>query len=329
MLANRRELLSMLGWSMLTNAASRIAAAENQPPLLVWFASSVPTAAARWIGFLKRGLEKQGYIDGQHYRLEERYAEFQIERLPAVADEVIRLKPAIIIAGAVDTATVAKKATSTIPIVSGALADAVHLGLVASYARPGGNVTGITPYIDGLPAKQMEFALQVVPNARKIGLLGNMNDPKAPPQRDELVREAAKIGAEVIIPKIESPNDIDDAGRALKAAKVEVAIVLQTTMLLANRKHLAQLLGLQGVPAVYGYREHVDDGGLVSYGIDLGWCWRHVAIYVDKILKGTAPGDLPIEFPPKVQMVANLTAAKALGIQLSPSILGRADDIIE
>ena len=323
----RRDFIALLG--ALGSAAFSRSAGANESPLLVWFASATKSAASRWIGFLEEGLKNQNYIEGRDYRLVGRFADFHVERLPAVAQEVVRLAPAIIVAGAVDTALAARRVTSTIPIVSGALADAIDLGLAASYSRPGGNVTGITPYVDGLPAKQMEFAREVVPGAMKIGLLGNTNDPKAAPQRDELMAAAQKIGVAMVAPKVEAPNDLDDAVQTLKKEGVSVVIVLQTTMLLGQRQRLAKLFAENKIPAVYGYREHVDEGGLASYGVDLAWCWQHVAHYVRKILNGAHPGELPIEFPPKLVMVINLKTAKELGLNISPLLLARADEIIE
>ena len=257
-------------------------------------------------------------------------AENQIERLPALAEEVVRLQPAVIVAGAVDAALAAKKVTSTIPIVSAALADADHLGLVASYSRPGGNVTGITPYIAGLPAKQIELAREIVPGAGKIGLLANLNDPKAPPQRDELKNAAGALGATVIVPEVKGPNDVAaQMQEALVSERIDVVIVLQTTMLLSLRRQIATLMATNRLPTVYGYREHVDEGGLISYGVNLRWCWHRLATYVHKILNGAAPGELPVEFPPRLQMVVNVRAAKALGITVPPLLLARADEVIE
>ena len=304
-------------------------AAPRERPLLVWFGSATELAASRFVGFLKEGLVELGYVDGRDIDIVGRFANNQMDRLPAVAEEVIGLKPAIIVAGAVDTSVAAKEATSTIPIVSGALADAVHLGLVASYAHPGGNVTGITPYIEGLPAKQMEFAREIVPGAHKVGLLGNLNDPKAVPQREELAEAGRTLEVEVIVPEVRSPEDLAVAIETLASDPVQVVIVLQTTMMLGQRKKIAELMAAKGLPAVYGYREHVDEGGLISYGVDLSWCWRHVATYVDKILKGAHPGDLPLELPPRVQMIVNLTTAKALGITIPPLLLARADEVID
>jgi len=274
-------------------------------------------------------LDELGYVDGRDIKLLVRMAENHAERLPGLAEEIVALKPAVIVAGAVDAALVAKRATSSIPILSGALADADHLGLVASYARPGGNVTGITPYIAGLPAKQIELARDLITGATRIGVLGNMNDPKAPPQRDELKEAARTLGLSVVVRDLRSADGLPEAIEALANDSVDVIIVLQTTMLLSLRKQIAPLLAAKRVPALYGYRQHVDEGGLMSYGVNLGWCWQHLATYVHKILKGASPADLPVEFPPRLQMVVNLKAAKALGITVPPILLARADEVIE
>lgn len=298
-------------------------------PILVWLGSGTLTGAKRFVGFLLEGLAELGYRDGDNFELLVRMAENDASRLPALAGEALRANPAVIIAGAVDAALAAHKATSTVPIVSDALADADHLGLVSSYARPGGNVTGITPYIGGLPAKQIEVARTIVPNARQIGLIGNMNDPKAPPQRVEMAKVAESLGARVVVPEMQSSADLAKVIGDLKSANVDVVVVLQTTMLLSLRKPIAEQLAAARLPAVYGYREHVDEGGLISYGIDLRWCWRRVASFVDRILKGAVPGELPVEFPPKVQMVVNTKAASGLGLTLPQTVLIRADEVIE
>jgi putative ABC transport system substrate-binding protein len=281
------------------------------------------------VGFLRKGLEELGYVDGRDVEILVRMAENQAERLPGLAEQIVALKPAVIVAGAVDAALVAKKATSSIPIVSGALADADHLGLIASYSRPGGNVTGITPYVAGLPAKQIELAREVVPRATRIGVLGNFNDPKAPPQREELEAAARALALTVVVGELRSADGLAEALDALARERVDVVIVLQTTMLLSLRTQIPPLMARRRLPAVYGYREHVDEGGLISYGVNLGWCWEHLATYVHKILKGASPADLPVEFPPRLQMVVNMKAATGLGITIPPIVLARADEVIE
>jgi len=196
-------------------------------------------------------------------------------------------------------------------------------------AHPGGNVTGITPYIAGLPAKQLEIAREVVPAATVIGVLGNMGDPKAPPQLHELETAAALLEAKIVAVDMHGEEELPTAVEHLAEQAVQVIIVLQTTMLLSLRKQLAAVLETKQIPAVYGYQQHVIDGGLISYGVDLRWCFHRAATYVHKIIHGTLPGDLPVEFPTKIQMVINLRAAKALGLTVPQSLLQRADEVIE
>jgi len=308
---------------------STVAAQSRAKPLIAWLGSGPQRSASKYIGILRAGLREQAYIDGENIEIVARLAEGYVERLPALAKEVVALGPAIIVAGAVDAAVAVHKVTTTIPIVSGALADAINLGLVASSARPGGNVTGVTPYVDGLPAKQMELAREVVPGAVKVGLLGNWIDPKSQHPRLELEEIARKWSVTIVAPEVRGPDDVDNAIKLLVGEKVDVVIVMQTAMLLGERARIAASFATHRLPAIYGYREHVDAGGLISYGVDLALCWRHAAVFVAKILKGAAPGDLPIEFPTKLEMIVNVKAAKALGIVFSATILSRADEIIE
>ena len=191
------------------------------------------------------------------------------------------------------------------------------------------NVTGIAPYVAGLPAKQMELAREVVPGAAKIGVLTNLEDPKAPAQWQELEVAGREFGLNVVGSDVRTPDDLETAFRVLARQGIDVMIVLQTSMLITERRRIAALAATARIPAVYGYREHVDDGGLVSYGVDLRECFRRGAYFVNKIIKGAAPGDLPVEFPTKLELVVNLKAARALGLAISPQLLARADEVIE
>ena len=276
-----------------------------------------------------KGCASRGHIEGRDIDIVYRYADGYAQRLPTLAEELVRLKPNVILAPATAQAVAAKNATTTIPIVTPALADAVHLGLVASEARPKGNVTGITPYVAGLPAKQIELAREVVPRARKIGVLGDINDPKAAPQWLELQDAGRALGIDVIAAEARTPNDLAGAFQALADQRPDAVIVLQTSMLLSERRKIAELEAATRLPVIYGYREHVVDGGLISYGVDLRDCFRRSAVYVVKILNGTAPGDLPVEFPTKVELIINLKTARALGIEIPPTLLARADEVIE
>jgi putative ABC transport system substrate-binding protein len=222
----RRAFMRLLGSAAAAWPYAASAQLPSSRPVVIWLAAATQAAITGIIGAFQDGLRELGYTEGRNLDLGFRFADGYMERLPGLAEEVVRRKPAVILAGSVVCTVAVKKLTDTIPIVTPTLADAVELGLVASVARPGGNVTGITPYVAGLPAKQMELARDVVPGARKVGLLGNMNDPKALPQRAELVDAGRQLGVECVVPEVRHPEDLDSAMQALASARVEVVIVL-------------------------------------------------------------------------------------------------------
>ena len=203
------------------------------------------------------------------------------------------------------------------------------MGLIGSEARPGGNVTGIEPYIAGLPAKQIEFVREIMPGASTIGLLTNLKDPKAPPQAEELQASARTANIKIVSADANEPDQIEGALRTLSDERADAVIVLQTSMLLTYSRQIAALALEKRLPTVHGYREHVVAGGLISYGVDLRWCFYRGAYFVDRILRGTPPGELPIEFPTQMFLSINLRTAKTLGITIDPMLLGRADEVIE
>ena len=324
----RREFFGVLGSAA---AAWPLAVLAQSPkrPIIAWLGTGSRAASSGFIDALLQGMRDLGYVEGRDFDIVYRLGNGYAERLPALAEELVRLKPNVIVAAATGPAVAAKKATATIPIVTPALADAIHLGLIASEARPGGNVTGITPYVAGLPAKQLELAREVVPGAAKIGVLNDVNDPKAPPQWQELQAAGLAKGLKVVAAEVHTPDDLDGAFQTLASERLDVVIVLQTSMLVSERQKIARLAAATRLPTVYGYREHVVDGGLISYGVDLRECFRRSAVYVQKILAGTAPGDLPVEFPTKLELIINLRTAKVLGLTIPPSLLARADEVIE
>jgi putative tryptophan/tyrosine transport system substrate-binding protein len=274
------------------------------------------------------GMAALGYVEGRDFVFEFR-AGRGLSEASSFAEEVVAAQPAVLIAPATLEAVALNRATTSIPIVCPALADAVNLGLINSEARPGRNVTGVEPYIAGLPAKQIELAKELVPRASKVGLLTNNADPKGPPQTRELMSVLAEMGLNAVPANADQPNDIAAAVERLAAEKVDVVAVLQTNMLLGRRFAIAEAALKWQLPTVHGYREHVLAGGLVSYGVDLRWCFRRAGYFVDRILKGTEPGDLPIEFPTSMWLAANVRVAKSLGIVLPTSLLARADEVIE
>ena len=329
----RREFIALLGgasaagsvfWPLVARAE-----ASSKRPTIAWIAPGTREVGASFIQSFLRGMLEFGHVEGRSFDMVYRFADGYQERLPALTEEVVRLKPEVILASAVAATVAARKATSTIPIVTPALADAVHLGLIGSEARPGGNVTGIEPYIAGLPAKQIEFAREIVPGASTIGLLTNLKDPKAPPQAQELQASARTANLKIVSADANQLDEIEGALRSLGDERVDVVIVLQTSMLLTYSRQIAASASEKQLPTVYGYREHVVAGGLISYGVDLRWCFHRGAYFVDRILRGTPPGELPIEFPTQMFLSINLRTAKALGITIEPMLLARADEVIE
>ena len=298
-------------------------------PLVGWLWYSEADIVVGYLEQLLKGMRELGLIEGRDFDMVFRSAEFHLERLARAAEELVQLNPDIIVAPATLQAVAVKKATDTIPIVVPVLADPVELGFVKSEARPSGNVTGIAPYVKGLPAKQLELAREVVPGATRIGLVDDVNDPKAHPQRREIEAAGKELEIQILPAEVASTSDIGSAYDAFTAAGIEVVVVEQSNMLVSSRNQVAEAAAAKKLPTVYGYREHVEVGGLISYGINLNSCFHRAAYYVDEILKGAKPGDLPIEFPTKIEFVINLKTAKTLGLKIPPTLLVRADDVIE
>jgi putative tryptophan/tyrosine transport system substrate-binding protein len=324
----RRQVISLLGGAAAAWPLAALAESSRKLALVGWL-SGAPLASTTSTRMFLQGLQDLGYVEGRDFQITYRSSDGYQDRLPALAEELVRLNPDVILAAGLDAVVALRNVTQTIPVVSATLADAVHLGLIANEARPTGNVTGLEPYVAGLPAKQMEFAREIVPSASKVGLLTNLSDPKAPPQAQELPAAGRSLEVEVTSSDANRPDEIDSALELLANRHLDIVIVLQTSMLLGNSPQIAASALAKRLPTVYGYRAHVVAGGLASYGVDLEWCWRRSASFVDKILHGARPGDLPVEFPTKMLMSVNLKTAKALGITVPSSLLVRADEVIE
>jgi len=331
----RREFITLIGGAAVTGVISPDVAhtetSAKRPIIAIplFFAPPKVPLPSRFFGQFPQGLQELGYVLGRDLDMRYRDAGGDPDRWPAVLDEIIQLRPDVIFAPATLEAVAVRKKTSTIPIVCPALADAVKLGLIASEARPGGNVTGIEPYVAGLPAKQIELAREIVPGARTVGLLTNLDDPKGPPQVPELEASAHAVGLKAVAANANRPEELEDALRELANKHADVVIVLQTSLLVVFSPQIAASALAMRLPTVYGYREHVLAGGLVSYGVDLRWCYHRAAYFVDKILHGAAPGDLPIEFPTQFPLSVNVKTAKELGLAIPPTLLSRADEVIE
>jgi putative tryptophan/tyrosine transport system substrate-binding protein len=324
----RREFIAGLGSAAVARPLTAFGQVLPRRPVVSWLSGLTRAASSPYINKFLQGMRELGYVEGGNFDMVYRFSDGYQDRMTVLADELVRLKPDVIVATGTVNAVAARRATSTIPIVSPALGGAVHLGLVASEARPGGNVTGIEPYVEGLPAKQMQFALDIVPGLRRVGLLTDLSDPKAPPQFEELKDASRALKIDIVPADASRPDEIEEALRSLASQLVDVVIVLQTSMLLSEAQQIAASALAKRLPTVYGYNAHVAAGGLMSYGVDLLWCFYRGAYFVDRILHGTAPGSLPIEFPTKVTLWLNLKTASALGITFPATLLAIADEVI-
>jgi putative tryptophan/tyrosine transport system substrate-binding protein len=284
---------------------------------------------AKFIDQFLLGMRELGDVEGRDFDITYAEAHFQTDQLPRVTAELVKLAPDVILTGATIEAVAASKATATIPIVVAVLADPIALGFTTSDARPTGNVTGIMPYVAGLPSKQLELARELVPGATRIGLIDDVIDPKAHPQRQEIEATGRSLEIEIVPVEVGTAADIDAAYQILASAGVQAVVVEQSNMLVNSSKPIAEAAASKRLPSVYGYRQNVEAGGLISYGVNLEWCNHRAAYYVDKILKGAKPSDLPIEFPTQLELLINLKTAKTLGLTVPSSLLVRADEVIE
>jgi putative tryptophan/tyrosine transport system substrate-binding protein len=320
----RREFIALLSGAATWPVAVRAQSSRKLPR--IGFFSVV--AHQQMIDAFVNSLRELGFVENQDFDFVYRSADGHLDRLPTLADEMIALQPDVILATVTPTVVVLKARSQTIPIVCPFLADPIRLGLIASDARPGGNVTGILFRVSGLAGKQLEFGLKLVPNATRIGMLVNVAGGVTI-DRQEAESAAQRLGVTVVPAEVHAPEDLDAAFGALSNAHVDGVIVLIDGMFFEERERIAKLAATSRLPAFYAFRDHVDAGGLISYGVNLAECFRRAATYVVKILKGAKPGDLPVEFPPKLELVINLEAAKALGIMVPPTLLATADEVIE
>jgi putative ABC transport system substrate-binding protein len=281
----------------------------------------------------RQGLRDLGYVEGRNVVIESRSAEGKLERLPALAAELVALKVDVIVAPAgTPPALAAKQATRTIPIVFIAVGDPVTSGLVSSLARPGGNATGLTDVNPELVGKRLELLTQAVPGVSRLAVLWQPGAVGERTEKDML--KAAEVAARALgvrlqVVEARGPADFDRAFSDMTSARAGALTVLGSNMFFKERRRLVDLAAKNRLPAVYITREYVDAGGLMSYGADLADSFRRAATYVDKILKGAKPGDLPVEQPTKFELVINLKTAKSLGLTIPASVLGRADRVIE
>lgn len=275
------------------------------------------------------GLRDLGYVEGKNLVLEMKLAQGRIERIPELAADLVRLDPHVIVAAANVAGLAAKKATSTIPIVVVASHDGVKVGLFASLARPGGNVTGLESLAPDLDVKRLEWLKQLIPTLSHIALLYNPSDPGGAVHVDITMRTARSLGIQVRLVEVRSAAEFDSALTATLHDRPEALLTVTDPLVFAHRERIAQFTLEHKLPSAHEYRAYADFGGLMSYGPNMSALWRRAAYYADRILKGAKPGGLPVEQPTQFELVINLKSAKALGLTIPPSLLVRADHVIE
>jgi ABC-type uncharacterized transport system substrate-binding protein len=284
---------------------------------------------SRNLGAFREGLRELGYVEGQNIAIEFRWAEGKYDRLPGLAAELVSLKVDIIVATSLPAIQAAKQATRTIPIVMATSLDPVSTGFVASLAHPGGNITGLSAMAPDLVGKQLELLKEVVPKVSRVALLGNPANPGTAPMVRRAQDAARELGVRLQPLEARGPSEIDRAFAAMTRERAGALIVLLDVMFAEHRARIADLAAKHRLPAVYGLQEYAEAGGLMVYGSSFVERFRRAATFVDKILKGAKPADLPIEQPTKFELVINLKTAKALGLTIPQSLLQRADQVIE
>jgi len=312
--------------------AARLAAA-GQPVGKVWrigrLSPSLRETDAPLLDAFRKGMREFGWIDGQTFTVEDRFAEGRSERLPTLAADLVRQHVDVILAGSVPGALAAKNATATIPVVMVATGDPIGSGLVVNLARPAGNLTGVTGLGQELNAKRLEVLKGAVQRLSRVAVLTNPTSAYTGPFLKEREGLARDLGVRLRVLEVDGPDGLKTAFATMARERAGALMVLTDIMFITHRRTIVELAARHRLPAVYGEREYVNDGGLMCYGANLEEMYRRAAFYVDRILKGVRPADLPIEQPTKFDLVINLKTARALGLTIPPSLLQRADQMIE
>ena len=284
---------------------------------------------SQFVEEFRQGLRERGWIEGQNIIVEDRSTVEQYNRLPDVATELVRLKVDVIVSTATTAALAAKKATSTIPIVTMVGADPVQTGLVASLARPGGNVTGLANLGRELMGKRLELLRETLPGISRVAVLWNSESRTEAFSLGDIETAAKSLGIRVQPVEVRRPDDLEKAFTSMIRERPEALVPVNSNMFRAHRAKVVELAAKNRLPGIFDSRTYVQAGGLMSYGPDMKVIFRGLASYVDRILKGAKPGDLPVEQPTKLDLVINIKAAKALGLTIPPTVLARADEIIQ
>jgi putative ABC transport system substrate-binding protein len=325
----RREFITLLGGAAA--AAWPLAArAQSAMPVIGFLNSASPATYSHLLGAFRQGLKDSGFSEGENVAIEYRWAENEFDQLPPLARELVRRQVAVIAAtGGIHSALAAKAATSTIPIVFNIGDDPVRLGLVASLARPGGNVTGVNNFIYELVAKRLALLRELVPSAVRVAVLVNPANAQTETTLRDVEAAARPIGLQIQITKASTAREIDAAFAALARDRIDCLFVPPDPLFISRRVQLVQLAARHALPATYPVRDFAEAGGLMSYGTNTADAWRQTGLYTGRILKGATPAELPVVQPTKFELVINAQTARMLGLTVPDKLLATADEVIE
>jgi ABC-type uncharacterized transport system substrate-binding protein len=324
----RREFIAFVGGAVIASASAR--AQQTAKTRRIGILETVsPTLNIANLDALRRGLRDLGYIESQNCFLEYRSADGDAARFPALAEELVQLGVDLIVTRGTPSARAAKEATETIPIVMAAIGEPLGMGVVASLARPGGNVTGLSSFVTELAGKRVELLKELRPGNSVTAFLSNMGNPVVPQQWEETKRAAQTLGIEVTLLDVRNKDDIARAFETASGDRVETILVGIDALIQEYRPLITELAAKHRLAAIYPSREFVDVGGLMAYGVSYPDLYLRSASLIDKIFRGAKAGDLPVEQPTKLELVINLKAAKALGLNVPSTLLARADEVIE
>jgi putative ABC transport system substrate-binding protein len=328
----RCAMTEKLLWLVTALLLACIHLAEAQQPAKIsrigYLNANSPYTNPARIEAFRQGLRELGYVEGKNIVIEYRWADGKLDRLPSLAAELVRLKVDVIVSAGPPGTRAAKEATATIPIIMGFDNDPIGNGFVASVARPGGNITGLATLVPELSGKQLELLKEVVPKISRVAVFGTSTQPGAAQSLKEVERAAGALGLRLQYLDVPDPRDLATAFQAATKGHAEAVIVLQSAVINRQRKQIVDLAAKNRLPAIYQQTEYTEAGGLMYYGANVADLFRRAATYVDKILKGTKPADLPVEQPTKFELVINLKTAKQIGLTIPPNVLARADRVI-
>jgi putative tryptophan/tyrosine transport system substrate-binding protein len=324
----RRNFITLLGgaaavWPLAARAQ------QSSPALIGFLNAGAATTNKKAIDAFRDGLRNLGYIEGRNVRFEYRFADGYLDRLPALAAELVGLKPDVLVSSAVPANLALAKATSTIPIVMASGADPVGFGLVKTLSHPGGNVTGLANFAEELASKQIDLMRELLPRLARLAALINVANPLHVLQWHETQAAAAQAAIALVPFELHSPDQLEEAFAKFTREQADALLVPPDITFTTHQRRILNLALGARLPTIFFVRQIAEDGGLMSYGPNPLENYRRAATYVDKILKGTKPQDLPIERPTKIELVINLKTAKALGLEIPPTLLARADEVIE